>query len=68
MDGLDIGDMDIDGHIPSSIVNWATKSGIPGFLRGIQDACLRRAATTGSSGPKMIIKDRPETPDSGIEA
>ncbi|KAF8934188.1 hypothetical protein BGZ52_005500, partial [Haplosporangium bisporale] len=55
------------GHIPSSIVNWATKSGIPGFLRGIQEACLKRAATTGSSGP-MIHKDRPETPDSGIEA
>ncbi|KAF9217232.1 hypothetical protein CPC16_005007 [Podila verticillata] len=58
---------DPKGHIPSSIVNWATKSGIPGFLRGIQEACLKRAATTGSSGP-MIHKDRPETPDSGIEA
>ncbi|KAF9287527.1 hypothetical protein BGZ74_001068 [Mortierella antarctica] len=59
---------DPKGHIPSSIVNWATKSGIPGFLKGIQDACLKRAATTGSSGPKMIIRDRPGTPDSGIEA
>ncbi|KAF9293381.1 hypothetical protein BGZ88_005449 [Linnemannia elongata] len=57
---------DPKGHIPSSIVNWATKSGIPGFLKGIQDACLRRAATQKSTaGP---VRDRPATPDSGIEA
>ncbi|KAF9405786.1 hypothetical protein BGZ94_003380, partial [Podila epigama] len=56
------------GHIPSTIVNWATKHGIPGFLKGIQDACLKRAATTGTLGPKLVVRDRPETPDSGIEA
>ncbi|KAF9365451.1 hypothetical protein BGX34_009976 [Mortierella sp. NVP85] len=58
---------DPKGHIPSSIVNWATKSGIPGFLKAIQDACLRRAAQNeaSASGP---VRDRPATPDSGIEA
>ncbi|CAO3565891.1 unnamed protein product [Mortierella alpina] len=88
---------DPKGHIPSSIVNWATKSGIPGtrtflsclcqctlvrshlnglliastlgFLKGIQEACLRRAATQrGASSSSPAIRDRPSTPDSGIEA
>ncbi|KAG0003427.1 hypothetical protein BGZ65_001722 [Modicella reniformis] len=54
---------DPKGHIPSSIVNWATKSGIPAFLKAIQDACLRRAADEDAP-----VRDRPETPDSGIEA
>ncbi|KAF8927678.1 hypothetical protein EDD21DRAFT_368607 [Dissophora ornata] len=60
---------DPKGHIPSSIVNWATKSGIPGFLRGIQEACLRRAAhRAASESPSAAARDRPATPDSGIEA
>ncbi|KAG0301813.1 hypothetical protein BGZ98_008025 [Dissophora globulifera] len=60
---------DPKGHIPSSIVNWATKSGIPAFLKAIQDACLRRAAQKGSgSASSMSSRDRPATPDSGIEA
>ncbi|KAF8977591.1 hypothetical protein BGZ46_007262 [Entomortierella lignicola] len=58
---------DPKGHIPSSIVNWATKHGIPGFLKGIQDACLRRAATQKEK-PTLVSRDRPATPDSGIEA
>ncbi|KAG0364847.1 hypothetical protein BC939DRAFT_433957 [Gamsiella multidivaricata] len=58
---------DPKGHIPSSIVNWATKHGIPGFLKGIQDACLRRAAAQEASSPS-VVRDRPATPDSGIEA
>ncbi|KAF9356613.1 hypothetical protein BGX26_005003 [Mortierella sp. AD094] len=58
---------DPKGHIPSSIVNWATKHGIPGFLKGIQDACLRRAATQKAT-PSAAQRDRPATPDSGIEA
>ncbi|KAG0043507.1 hypothetical protein BGZ83_011329 [Gryganskiella cystojenkinii] len=55
---------DPKGHIPTSIVNWATKSGIPGFLRGIQEACLKRAVKQGSAS---LLVRRPETPDSGIE-
>ncbi|KAF9930592.1 hypothetical protein FBU30_000295 [Linnemannia zychae] len=57
---------DPKGHIPSSIVNWATKSGIPGFLKGIQDACLRRASSQVAAD--VPVRDRPGTPDSGIEA
>ncbi|KAG0215358.1 hypothetical protein BGX28_000098 [Mortierella sp. GBA30] len=61
---------DPKGHIPSSIVNWATKSGIPGFLRAIQEACLSRALSQrgSSSSPADAARDRPATPDSGIEA
>ncbi|KAF9899811.1 hypothetical protein BX616_002833 [Lobosporangium transversale] len=63
---------DPKGHIPSSIVNWATKHGIPGFLKAIQDACLRRAAAqNGSFVPSSsftALRNRPSTPDSGIEA
>ncbi|KAI1297840.1 hypothetical protein EDD11_006906 [Mortierella claussenii] len=62
---------DPKGHIPSSIVNWATKHGIPGFLRGIQEACLKRAAqqkTSAAPSSSLSVRDRPATPDSGIEA
>ncbi|KAF9165168.1 Cationic amino acid transporter-1 [Actinomortierella ambigua] len=56
---------DPKGHIPSSIVNWATKHGIPGFLRAIEEACLKRERQQASEAG---ARDRPGTPDSGIEA
>ncbi|KAG0227217.1 hypothetical protein BGW42_003108 [Actinomortierella wolfii] len=56
---------DPKGHIPSSIVNWATKHGIPGFLRAIEEACLKRAQQQAAEAG---ARERPGTPDSGIEA
>ncbi|KAM9434394.1 phosphatidylcholine transfer protein [Clarias gariepinus] len=31
------------GNIPSWVVNWAAKSGVPGFLKDMQDACSKYA-------------------------
>ncbi|KAF4080799.1 hypothetical protein AMELA_G00175390 [Ameiurus melas] len=31
------------GNIPTWLVNWAAKSGVPGFLKDMQDACSKYA-------------------------
>ncbi|KAI5621723.1 phosphatidylcholine transfer protein [Silurus asotus] len=29
------------GNIPTWVINWAAKSGVPGFLKDMQDACIK---------------------------
>ncbi|KAF9279086.1 hypothetical protein BGZ88_000177 [Linnemannia elongata] len=38
------------GNIPSSIINWAAKSGIPSFLNSMRDAGLRLMKTDEENG------------------
>ncbi|OZJ02898.1 hypothetical protein BZG36_04921 [Bifiguratus adelaidae] len=32
---------DPKGNIPTAVINWAAKTGVPGFMKSLQDACIK---------------------------